>query len=186
MTDVSAGGLTCNGKTGSNAGHRAGGLADNKKTRHYEKRVSGTAVSQLSFLQIINIFRCFMTLYDLLKQISNIITPEDDSFYRYAIYTSDDNGGFLRTRYCWWLDKPIKNHELGEGYECVLVTSKREINIKDFCDETDTRVKMQISYSLINASVEDADWDAQLGYCYAYLFELNKHSFKVIHMRKYL
>ncbi len=37
---------------------------------------------------------------------------------------------------------------------------------------------MQISYSLINASVEDADWDTQLGYCYAYLFELNKHSFK--------
>ena len=109
MPDVRAGGLTCNGKTGSNAGHRAGELADNKKTRHYEKRVSGTAVSQLSFLQIINIFL-----------------------------------------------------------------------------ETDTRVKMQISYSLINASVEDADWDAQLGYCYAYLFELNKHSFKAIHMRKYL
>ena len=33
-----------------------------------------------------------MTLYKLLKQISNIITPENDEFYRYALYTSDDNG----------------------------------------------------------------------------------------------
>ena len=30
---------------------RAGGLADNGKTRHREKRVSGAAVSQLSFLK---------------------------------------------------------------------------------------------------------------------------------------
>ena len=35
-----------------------------------------------------------MTLYKLLKQISNIITPENDEFYRYALYTSDDNGFF--------------------------------------------------------------------------------------------
>lgn len=58
-----------------------------------------------------------MTLYELLKQISNIITPENDVFYRYAIYTSDDNGGFLRTRYCWRLDKPVKDRNLGEGFE---------------------------------------------------------------------
>ena len=35
-----------------------------------------------------------MTLYELLKQISDIITPDDNSFYRYALHTSDDNGGF--------------------------------------------------------------------------------------------
>jgi len=44
-----AGGLTCNGKTGSNSGHRAGELAANGKTRQKGKRVSGTAVSQPSF-----------------------------------------------------------------------------------------------------------------------------------------
>ena len=29
-----------------------------------------------------------MTLYELLKQISNNITPQNDAFFRYAIYTS--------------------------------------------------------------------------------------------------
>ena len=37
-----------------------------------------------------------MTLYELLKEISKILTPETDAFYQYALYTSDDNGGFLR------------------------------------------------------------------------------------------
>lgn len=40
-----------------------GGLADNEKTRQLEKRVSGTAVSQLSFLQISNQFQVVMILY---------------------------------------------------------------------------------------------------------------------------
>lgn len=112
-----------------------------------------------------------MTLYELLKQISNIITPENDVFYRYAIYTSDDNGGFLRTRYCWRLDKPVKDRNLGEGFEKVLVTAQQEINVDNLLVEVDTPVKMQITYSEKNAAVEDADWDIQLNYCYVYIFD---------------
>ncbi len=113
-----------------------------------------------------------MTLYQLLKQISNIITPQNDAFYRYAIYTSDDNWGFLRTRHCWWLDKPLKDRNLGDGFEKVLVTAEQEINVDDFLVETDTLVKMQITYSEKNATIEDADWDTQLNYCYVYIFDL--------------
>ena len=115
-----------------------------------------------------------MTLYGLIKQISHIITPETDAFYKYVIYTSDDNGGFLRTRFCWLPDKPIKDHELGEGFSTVMVTSKTEIDEKELVDETDTLVKMQIDYSDKNATFEDADWDSQLGYCYVYIFDLER------------
>ena len=118
-----------------------------------------------------------MTLYQLLKQISNIITPQNDAFYKYAIYTSDDNGGFLRTRYCWWLDKPLKDRELGDGFEKVLVTAKQEINVDNFLVETDTLVKMQITYSEKNATIEDADWDTQLNYCYVYIFDLTNGTY---------
>ncbi len=118
-----------------------------------------------------------MTLYALLKQISKIITPQNDAFYRYAIYTSDDNGGFLRTRYCWWLDRPIENRYLGDDFEKVLVTAKREINADDLEVETDTLVKMQITYSEKNATIEDADWDSQLDYCYVYIFDLIKGTY---------
>ena len=118
-----------------------------------------------------------MTLYQLLKCISNIMTPKDDAFFKYVLYTSDDNGGFLRTRYCWWMDKPVEDRELGEGYKKVLVTSKQEINVEDFLIETDTLVKMQITYSQKNAVIEDADWDAQLNYCHVYIFDLVNNTY---------
>lgn len=118
-----------------------------------------------------------MSLYELLKQISNIITPENDAFFRYAIYTSDDNGGFLRTRYCWWLDRPIKDRELGDGFKTILVTAKQEINVNDLNNETDTLVKMQITYSQKEATIEDADWDTQLNYCYVYIFDLTNGTY---------
>lgn len=118
-----------------------------------------------------------MSLYELLKQISNIITPENDAFFRYAIYTSDDNGGFLRTRYCWWLDRPIKDRELGDGFKTILVTAKQEINANDLNNETDTLVKMQITYSQKEATIEDADWDTQLNYCYVYIFDLTNGTY---------
>ncbi len=118
-----------------------------------------------------------MTLYQLLKKISNIITPQNDVFFRYAIYTSDDNGGFLRTRYCWWLDRPLKDRELGDGFKTVLVTAKQEINVNDLRNETDTLVKMQITYSEKEATIEDADWDTQLDYCFVYIFDLIKGTY---------
>ena len=52
-----------------------------------------------------------MDLYTLLNNISVIVTPNTDYFYEYALHTFDNNGGFLRTRYCWW-DKCLENHEL--------------------------------------------------------------------------
>lgn len=112
-----------------------------------------------------------MTLYKLLKQISNIITPENDEFYRYALYTSDDNG-FLRTRYCWCFDNPVKDRELGDGFKTILVTSKQEINVNDLRNETDTLLKMQITYSEKEATIEDAAWNIQLDYCFVYIFDL--------------
>lgn len=123
-----------------------------------------------------------MTLYQLLKEISSILTPEDDAFYEYALYTSDDNGGFLRTRYCRWEDRPIRDMELGEDFGTVLVTSKHEISTDDLYDRSETRVKMQITYSIKNATVENADWDTQLGYCYVYLFDLRDHTYLVTYI----
>ncbi|WP_143064502.1 hypothetical protein [Pseudobutyrivibrio sp. C4] len=113
-----------------------------------------------------------MTLYSLIKQISNIITADTDAFYKYVLYTSDDNGGFLRTRYCWWPDKPVADLELESGYSKVLVTSKTKINPSDLLDESSPKVKLQITYSDENATLEEAEWDAQLGYCYVYIFDL--------------
>ena len=113
-----------------------------------------------------------MTLYKLIKQVSNILTPHNDAFFRYAIYTFDDNGGFLRTRYCWRLDKPLKDKELSDNFRRVLVTSRDIINIDNLLVDTDTLVKLQLTYSEPDATVEDALWDVDLGYNYVYIFDL--------------
>ena len=124
-----------------------------------------------------------MTLYELLKEISGILTPDDDAFFRFAIYTSDDNGGFLRTRYCWWKDRPILDKNIGDGYETVLVTSKNEINTADLKDESNTLVKMQITYSNLNATTNDAEWDITLDYCYVYIFNLKTKTYTMTYIK---
>ena len=120
-----------------------------------------------------------MTLYELIKRISAIITPETDDFYEYVIHTSDDNGGFLRTRYCWW-DKCVEDRKIRSEFKKVLVTSMTEIDVKKLArlkDGEDTIVKMQLTYSETNATIEDADWDAQHGYNYVYIFDLENNTY---------
>lgn len=113
-----------------------------------------------------------MTLYELIKQVSQILTPQTDDFYNYVLYTSDDNGGFLRTRYCWW-EKPVDNVSLGEKeYKRVMVTMKKPFAENELTINADTLVKMQFDYADTNATIDDADWDAELGYCYVYIFDL--------------
>lgn len=125
-----------------------------------------------------------MTLYDLIKRISAIITPNTDDFYEYVIHTSDDDGGFLRTRFCWW-DKAVKNRTLYADYKKVLVTCEEEIDIvklKELEKGESTPVKMQLTYSLANPTLEDADWDVELGYCHVYLFDLENNTYTHKHV----
>lgn len=120
-----------------------------------------------------------MTLYELIKSISAIITPENNDFYEYVIHTSDDNGGFLRTRYCWF-DKCVEDRKIRSDIKKVLVTSMSEIDVNNFRklkDGEDTAVKMQITYHEPNASIEDADWDSQFGYNYIYIFDLVNNTY---------
>ena len=61
----------------------------------------------------------------------------------------------------------------------MLVTSKTKITPSDLLDESDTKVKLQITYSDENATLEEAEWDAQLGYCYVYIFDLVHNTYTV-------
>ena len=118
-----------------------------------------------------------MTLYDLIQQVSDIITPETGTFYHYVLHTSDDNGGFLRTRYCWW-EEPVENFEMGdEPYDKVLITTERPIDIKDLENREKTLVKMQFSYGDFDLAITNLDWDWELGYSFAYVFDLKNKTY---------
>ena len=125
------------------------------------------------------------TLYKLLKRISEILTPDTDSFYRYALYTSDDDGGFLRTRYCWWDDRPVRDFNLKGDYGTVMVTAKEEITEERLTSRKLwenvqlTSLALQIHYDLRNAELGDADWDRQFGFDYIYLININTGEVKM-------
>lgn len=121
-----------------------------------------------------------MTLHDLIKQVSEIIIPGTDAFYNYILYTSDDNGGFLRTRWCWW-DKPLENHKLSDNYEVVMVTSRSLIDVKDLEKRDDTYLKLQFHYDFKHAVPEDADWDLGLLYNYVYLVDLKAKTYMIVY-----
>lgn len=119
-----------------------------------------------------------MQLYDLIKKVSLIITPETDDFYNYVLFSSDDNGGFLRTRYCM-CEKPLKDRTLRGDYKKVLVASEQIIDVGKLKCRNGTPVKLQFEYWNTNPTFDDAEFDLQLGYCYVYLFDLEAGKYRV-------
>lgn len=118
-----------------------------------------------------------MTLYEMIQEISNIITPDTNDFFTYVIHTSDNNGGFLRTRY-YWSEECIEDFTLKARPDKVLVTSMGEINVEDLkkMDE-ETAAKLQITYTIANPSFEDSEWDIGIGYNYVYIFDLKNRTY---------
>ena len=76
----------------------------------------------------------------------------------------------------------MKDAELGDGFETVMVTSMNEINTEDLHKKPETLLKLQITYSLTNATTKDSDWDTQLGYCYVYIFDLKARKYTMTYI----
>lgn len=140
-----------------------------------------------------------MMLHDLLRQVSEILTPETGSFYGYLLHTSDDNGGFLRTRHCWW-EKPVKDREIADLDRVLLCFEEifkeedsfyvidfedlREgeiIAVNELSPNHKTLVKLELYYD----SDQD-DWvechienSRQNGFGYVYLVDLKEKTHTV-------
>ncbi len=127
-----------------------------------------------------------MDLYMLLSRVSKIVTPNTDHFYEYALHTFDNNGGFLRTRYCWWEDC-LENRELkNTEYRIVLLTAKEPVYEDYFVPLKpleETKAKMQLDYCNTHATFDDEDimFDLQNGYCYVYLIDLYNKTMQMKH-----
>ena len=127
-----------------------------------------------------------MRLYELLEQVSDILTPQTHSLYEYLLHTSDDNG-FLRTRYCYW-DEPVPDHSI-PNLEQVLICFRWpysegdrlyvEQQYGDF-RQKETLVKMQLFYSEVDMD-GDIEWSRQLGYPMSYVINLQDKTFDVRH-----
>ena len=123
-----------------------------------------------------------MTLHELIKKLSEIITPETDAFNNYVLYTSDDNLGFLRTRH-YWEDVPLRDRKFKRELSRAFVTAEAPIKEDDLVkrDKFVTSAKLQVTY--YNTDIEDMEWDADLGYNYLYIFDLENKSFEMKYIR---
>lgn len=95
-----------------------------------------------------------MTAYELCREISDILSEKhSDELFDYIIHSMDDDGGFLRSRFCYW-DKTLRDRNVGE-VKTALVATQRPFDFENctdyyFCDVTtggkSTIMKMQIYY----------------------------------------
>ena len=127
-----------------------------------------------------------MYLYELLKEVSKIITPVDDSFFNYALHTFDNNGGFLRTRYCWF-DNCLEDQKISKkDYRVILLTAREPFTKDDFKSLRpfeETKVKMQLDYCNKDATFdyESIFFDLQNDYTYIYLIDLINKTIQMKH-----
>ena len=131
-----------------------------------------------------------MTLYELLAQVSDILTPQTHSLYDYMLHTFDDNGGFLRTRYCY-LYKPVPNFRVADQAK-VLLCLRKPFKEGDPYYETErygehlqyeqknTLVKMQLFYAPGDME-DDIAWSCLFPYPEAYIIDLKDKTFEVRH-----
>lgn len=131
-----------------------------------------------------------MTLYELLEQVSDILTPQTHSLFDYMIHTFDDNGGFLRTRYCYW-DKPVPDFRIADLNE-VLICFRQPFRESDPYYETErygedlqyeqknTLIKMQLFYAPGDME-DDIAWSCQFPYPEACIIDLKNKTFEVRH-----
>lgn len=125
-----------------------------------------------------------MTLYSLIRQISKIIVPDNwNDFYKYVLYTSDDNIDFLRTRYCWSRDA-FRNKELFGKYNRVLLACNKEIDIKDLYNRNNTNLKLQLHYNSVDILLDDIEFDVEMGYNYIYIIYLDTNEYAMKHKEK--
>lgn len=137
-----------------------------------------------------------MKLHDLLKQVSDILDP-DDGVFDYFLHTFDDNGGFLRTRYCW-LEQKVKDKEIPELSK-VLICFEEEfdadgafycIDFDDINDETVLDRMSQKHKTVVRCELfYDSDQDAWIecnvensrenGFGFAYLVDLKNRTYTV-------
>ncbi len=116
-----------------------------------------------------------MTLYELIQQISEILTPDTNSFYDYVLHTSDDNGGFLRTCYCLRerLTKDRNISDLDKAVVCFREPFSEEVYKND---TSYTSMKMQLFYDERDLE-SNISWSAELGYPFSYIFDLKNKTY---------
>lgn len=126
-----------------------------------------------------------MTLHGLIRRISDILTPGSHSFYDYVLQTSDDNGGFLRTCYCF-KSHTLPDREIEDRSEAV-VCFMEPFTEEYSSDGHFTNVKLQLNYGEGPVNQDNSRfirWSWGVGFRVAYVFDLEAGTYEVTDRRE--
>ena len=134
----------------------------------------------------------FLTLYKLLKEVSSILAKDNaDKLFEYTIHSMDYNGGFLRSRYCYW-EKTLTDFECGDDLKTILVTLRVPFDFgnnveyyekSEFANSPFTLLKMQIFiYDLSNKKHLEQEilWSCAVGFSYPIKVDLVNGNFEIL------
>ena len=130
-----------------------------------------------------------MSIQEFLKKVAErYCEPRAEELYDYFLHAMDDDGGFLRTRWCYW-DEGLKDFSVSDRIHTVLITAREAYDLLHMkyyeCGECPwenyllTNLKIQIFYydeSDPSARSEDIKWSETVGYGYPTLLELKEIS----------
>lgn len=124
-----------------------------------------------------------MQLHELIKALSDIITPKSGKFNEYVLHTSQDNADFMRTREKW-SDEVVPDKQIKDGYKGVIVTTAEPLEVSQLVKTEDlvNPIHMQISYGDTEVHLENAIWDITMGYQYIYIFDLETNTYSQVMM----
>ncbi|MFV0361468.1 MAG: hypothetical protein ACK5LL_00040 [Suipraeoptans sp.] len=132
-----------------------------------------------------------MSRYEFLRRVAKILAPQNaEALFDYIIHSMDDDGGFLRSRYCYW-NKVLPDYEEKNEQQIVLAALARPFNFNDetnyYEDEEGetkyTYLKMQLL--LVDLSDDDefysaGEWSAAVGFPYPIKIDMTYDRYEVL------
>ena len=127
-----------------------------------------------------------MTRYEYLYRIAEILVPEQtEEFYDYLLHSCDDDGGFLRTRYCY-RETPLPDSDCDHHVNCALITLRRRYDFNNlpafYTSDGGTAIKLQIhfgEYQDEEAFYMESEWASSVGFSYPVKINMNKGTYTV-------
>ena len=116
-------------------------------------------------------------LYDLVRMCDSYFTPDFNLFSNFVFWSSDDNGGFLRTSYRLKARK-LENKKIVGDIDTLIIAYDRlfDMTLLEFFSEDMGRPEPQIMLQFIWTFKENVNdeiqWCSQMGFEYIYLFDL--------------
>lgn len=131
-------------------------------------------------------------IYDFYRKVAKILAGENvDALFDYIIHAMDDDGGFLRTRWCYF-DKKLPNKKLNADIKTVLISLHRPFDfqaskkyyVEDIPkDGTETELNMQLFYYDLSDKKrfkDDAQWSADVGFFYPIKIDMVNETYEVL------